>query len=288
MIKQKQKKEISGYPHFIYDRTYYLSDCDGYIQFNNSKGKILGKRLKKIFALAHIERGMKVLDIGCGRGELVLNSALFKAHAWGVDSSTHAIDICKNTLDFWENDYPWIKKYGQFLNLDAGYLDFDDDFFDVIILSDIVEHLDKHHLKIILKQIKRVLKNTGRVIIHTSPNRYYLPFSGVLFFLISNILVTFKLPSQSPCKTMPLNLRKCLPRGLAKDVHINEQSSFGLRRILRKTGLKVEKIWFELNPHYIDMLFPDKRGFKIINTLKTIIPLKHLFYADLYCIASIL
>ena len=45
------KKPMKTFP---YDKKYFLSECDGYVQFKNSKGKVLGKRLKKIFELAGI------------------------------------------------------------------------------------------------------------------------------------------------------------------------------------------------------------------------------------------
>jgi hypothetical protein len=74
---------------------------------------------------------------------------------------------------------------------------------------------------------------------------------------------------------------------MQKNVHLNEQSCFGLKRAINQSGLKTEKIWMELNPHYIDFFFGDSRAFAIINILKKSIPVKHFFYADLFCIASV-
>jgi 2-polyprenyl-3-methyl-5-hydroxy-6-metoxy-1,4-benzoquinol methylase len=271
---------------FQYKREYYMSDCDGHIQFKNSRGKVLGKRLKKIYLLASIRAGMHVLDIGCGRGELVLKSAANKAYAWGMDVSTDAVHICWETLKFWKKDVPEIDKYACFINQDATELDFNDSFFDVVFLSDIVEHLENKTLLILLKQVKRVLKKNGKVIIHTAPNKYYLPASGIFFYLIARIISQPDSARLSGKKRPSLNLREDLPSGLQKNVHLNEQSGLSLRRTLKKSGLKAEKIWLELNPHYIDRFFTDKRAFHIINFLKKVIPVKHFFYADLYCIAS--
>ena len=75
-------QKISGIT--VYNRDYFFSECDGYIQFANSRGKVLCKRLKKIFELANIKPEMNILDLGCGRGELVLHSTLKKANAWGI------------------------------------------------------------------------------------------------------------------------------------------------------------------------------------------------------------
>lgn len=286
-MPRQKKGRVATRSSNPYNRNYYLSDCDGHVQYKNSRGKVLGKRLKKIFLLAGVEPGMSILDIGCGRGELVLNCALLKASVWGIDTSPDAINISNTTLDFWEKDFPHIKKYACFIKMNARKLYFKNNFFDVVILSDIVEHLYQSELKKVLQQIYRVLKSSGKVIIHTSPNKYYLPASGILFQMVSLILCGFSHYSKDHCKKIPLNLRKKLPVGLSKQMHVNEQSSFGLKRILHKTGFDIEWFWFELNPHYINRFFPVSPGFKIINFFRNIIPIKHIFYADLYCIARL-
>lgn len=263
---------------FSYDRDYYLSECDGCVQFNNSRGKVLGKRLKKMLGLAAPEPGMQLLDVGCGRGELVLHSALSKAFAWGIDEAAEAIAISRETLNFWKSEYPWIDRHAHFQQADGRHLPFDNSFFDTAILTDVVEHLAPEDLKQTLQELRRVLKKGGRVVIHTSPNKYYIPVTGRLFALVSRLL--YGRPHVIPWRIRPL-----LPRGLQHDVHVNEQSRASLKRILKKTGFRVEKTWFELNPHYIDALFPDQRGFRFVNALKAVLPLKHLFYADLYCLA---
>jgi ubiquinone/menaquinone biosynthesis C-methylase UbiE len=263
---------------FSYDRDYYLSECDGCLQFNNSRGKVLGKRLKKMLELAAPEPGMRLLDVGCGRGELVLHGALAGASAWGIDGAAEAIAICRETLNFWKAEYPEIDQYARFGQADGRHLAFGDGFFDTAMLADVVEHLAPDILKQTLQEIKRVLKRGGRIVIHTSPNKYYIPVTGRLFALVSRLLY-------GRGHLIPWRIRPRLPRGLQPDVHVNEQSRGSLERILKKTGFRVEKTWFELNPHYIDALFPDQRGFRFINALKGVLPLKHLFYADLYCIA---
>ena len=270
----------------VYNRDYFFSECDGYVQFSNSRGKVLGKRLKKIFELANVKPDMNILDLGCGRGELVLHSALKRAHAWGIDISGDAINICDNTLAFWKKEYPWIDRFARFRCEDVCQLNFSDSSFDIVFLSDMVEHLKPVILKKTLEAVNRVMKSNGKLLIHTSPNRYYIPVTGRVFSLISRILYIMDIKKKSRY-VIPWNIRTVLPRGLKTDIHINEQSSFSLKRVLKKTGFCVEKIWFELNPHYIDALYPDQRGFQIINSLKKLIPVKHLFYADLYCIAKL-
>ncbi len=58
-------------PSNEYSREYLLSTCDGYKDYNIYQGKKLPFRLQKAFALASPKSGMRILDYGCGRGELV-------------------------------------------------------------------------------------------------------------------------------------------------------------------------------------------------------------------------
>lgn len=270
----------------IYSRQYYLNECDGFLQFGNSKGKVLGKRLKTIRDMIQIKPAMKILDVGCGRGELVLHCARGRAYAWGIDLSAHAIAICNQTLSFWQKDDAAIKTFAQFQQCDAVALSHESQFFDCILLTDFVEHVPPDRLSLIFRELRRCLRKGGKLIIHTSPNRFYLPFMGRILALLSRILHIFPVRGYEPQKILPWNVRSLLPRGLQRDIHLNEQSSFVLRRLLKKNGFSSIKICFDLNPHYIDCFFTDRRAFQLVNHLKKVLPLYHLFYADLFCVAS--
>lgn len=272
---------------FVYNREYFLNDCDGHVQFKNSRGKVLGKRLSKMLELTGAEPGMRILDAGCGRGELVLHLGRAKSRACGIDNSAQAIDICRQTLKFWKRDFQDIDRYAGFIGADILHIPFSDGFFDVIVMADVVEHLAAPLLIPALREMRRVLNKGGKLVIHTAPNRYYLPLGGLLFALLSRLLYARPFRRGGSSHLLPWNIRSLMPRGLQPDVHVNEQSSWSLKRALRRSGFRVEKIWFELNPHYIDALFADRRGFLLINALKKMIPVKHLFFAELYCLAGI-
>lgn len=239
-----------------------------------------------MLALADIKGGDKILDVGCGRGELVLHGGLHGALAFGVESSQAAIEICRKTRRIWENKNPGISQNAHFIKTRGAKFPFKEDSFDTIWLSDIVEHLDPNTLSTMLDEIFRVSKKTGRILIHTSPNKYYISIGGRLMALLFRILKILRLPSYRNQQNIPWNIRKTLPEGLQLNIHINEQSRHSLIRYLKKSGFSIKNIWFELNPHYIDFLFPDSKGFRIIGILKKIFPIKHIFHADLYCIAT--
>lgn len=53
-------------------------------------------RHQKSLDLANIRRGMKVLDVGCGRGEVTLRAALTAQYAVGIDYSLASVRIAKH------------------------------------------------------------------------------------------------------------------------------------------------------------------------------------------------
>lgn len=103
--------------------------------------------------LKYIPSNKTILDVGCGSGYL---SKLLKEKnniVYGIDSSKEACEIAKQYIDkVICRDIEKIKK-----------TIFKNEFFDIIIFSDILEHL-KDPL-IILKNFKKYLKDDGIIII---------------------------------------------------------------------------------------------------------------------------
>ncbi|MCD6521287.1 methyltransferase domain-containing protein [Candidatus Calescamantes bacterium] len=105
---------------------------------------------------ALIERKGKVLDVGCGRGE-ILNKicAHYDMKGVGLDISIEAIKIarCYNPLT---NEY-WVG--------DAESLPFRDNSFDLVISLDTLEHLSNPLTA--LEEMVRVLKPGGKLLVYT-------------------------------------------------------------------------------------------------------------------------
>ena len=92
----------------------------------------------------------RVMDFGCGSGAILtqLNN-LNKSESYGVDVSSRAIDCAKKNFP----GYNWLRV------MDGDRLPFDDRFFDVIISSEVIEHVfDVDHY---LGELHRVLKVGG-------------------------------------------------------------------------------------------------------------------------------
>ena len=86
----------------VYTKQYYLSDCSGHEYFKRTSGKELEPRLELIANRITEIRGKQIVDIGCGRGELVYWLAKNGAKkVFGVDYSKAAINISKSSRKSW-------------------------------------------------------------------------------------------------------------------------------------------------------------------------------------------
>jgi ubiquinone/menaquinone biosynthesis C-methylase UbiE len=217
----------------VYTKEYYLNDCTGFAEFKKSFGKILEPRFIELIKYFKIEPNTKVLDIGCGRGEMVFFAALNGADAVGIDYSKDAIDLA-NLAN--KKQSKTIRAKTEFLLMDAKKLAFPDSSFNTVVMTDVVEHLYPQELDLAFKEIKRVLKNQGLVVIHTAPNKIFNDYFYKFYsYPMSSLLVSiWRLISG---KKYP-NIAK--PSDLRTDshaiMHINEPTYYSLRQHFRKYG----------------------------------------------------
>ena len=125
----------------------------GYGRFQRFYFENLFRPLKQY--LKGIKRG-KVLDVGCAYG-FMLQKFPDTFVKFGIDISDYAISQAKKRLP------NAILKVGNV----EDELPFQEDFFDIVICNDVIEHLENP--SIVLKQIQRVLKTNGILYINT-PN----------------------------------------------------------------------------------------------------------------------
>ena len=122
---------------------------------NNAIAYIRDKRLYLINK--HIKKEDRVLEIGCGSGNILrfINSK----NIYGLDISPKMIYFCKK-----------IMPYGEFTTGDAEDLPYENNFFDKVIISEVLYYLP--NLEKALEEAKRVLKSGGLILI-TSLNKKY-------------------------------------------------------------------------------------------------------------------
>ena len=106
----------------------------------------------------------KILDIGCGSGTGLYNLKKFGWDVYGLDISQKAVDFAKKKLGL--------------KNIQQGFIEdktYPEEYFDVIIMSHIIEHLADPKKTLI--QVKKILKKDGTLII-TTPD-FSSPFRSI-------------------------------------------------------------------------------------------------------------
>jgi len=217
-----------------YDQTYFLTSCEGYAEFIDSEGANLSRRLKQAFEVAEVTPGMVVLDVGCGRGEIMRHCADLGVRAYGIDYAPVAVRMARQLMTTCERGEA--QRIGVF-RADAKQVPFVDGVFDRVLMFDLVEHLHSWELDRAIAEAKRVLRPGGRLIIHTAPNIWYDRYAYPLVRLVRSLLGEGDRYPKDPRAIVPANL----------DVHVNEQSALSLYRVLRKFGFRV-KTWLDTPP----------------------------------------
>lgn len=154
-------------PPSAYTQEYFLGNVEGHREFVTSGGRLASARFQYALNLGRVRPGDLALDIGCGRGEIVVQATMRGAFAVGVDYAMAAVSLAHETLRTLQIE-------GGHVSLASGSrLPFRSSCFDVAFLLDVVEHLTMAELAAFLAELRRVLRRTGRLVIHTSPNRLF-------------------------------------------------------------------------------------------------------------------
>lgn len=136
-------------------------------EFIRSQGRNIRPRVRYCLKLAALRPGMRILDVGCGRGEVVLYCARHGMYAVGVDYSKDAISIAEQAKATHKADE---QKRMKFVCDDVKNIK--GESFDRIFMLDLVEHLYDWELDQLFQVCKSLLRPTGEIIIHTLPNRW--------------------------------------------------------------------------------------------------------------------
>lgn len=220
----------------VYTEDYYLTDCTGYREFKRTHGRLLEPRLTRIIKEIPNIEGLRVLDIGCGRGELVFWAARRGAEfAVGIDYSKAAIRLANQAKKKFPRS---IQKRVQFELMDAEKLNFPKNSFDAVFLVEVMEHLYPEEQIKVFREIFRVLKRSGFVFIHTAPSKFFNDYTYRYWcYPISTLLVkinNFLTGGNYPNLAHPSKIRT----DSHKIMHVNEPTYFSLNRLFKKTGFK--------------------------------------------------
>jgi SAM-dependent methyltransferase len=250
-----------------YTLDYFLTECEGHAEFLESGGTGISRRLKVAMDAAALEPGMTVLDIGSGRGEVLFHCTQAGATAYGLDFSPAALELASVAL----NSQPSpVRQKVHLVAGDAKALPFANNFFDRVLMFDIVEHLYPWELERTFQDVLRVLKPDGRFVIHTMPNIWYYRFGYPLYRVVQQLRGR-KLPAD------PRQRWQFVP-----SVHVNEQSPLSLRKTLAACGFAA-RIWLEDYRSYDDQPTAVRAVFKLLTGWPG---LRLVFCDDIFAIAS--
>lgn len=256
-------------PSTLYTEDYFRSACEGYDEFNRSEGEHLSRRLKAAFALAEVTSGMTVLDVGCGRGEILRHCARLGADAYGVDYAAVAVSLAADVV---AGTGVAQGKIGV-AQADAKGLPFADETFDRVLMFDVVEHLYPWELQQALQEVRRVLKPGGKLIVHTAPNVWYDRYAYPVVRLVRTLM--------GDGDRYPANPRAFLV-DVNQHVHVNEQSMFSLRRVLARAGFRPH-VWLDSPPQD----WGRERLGGLRRLLFRVVPFRWFFEREVFAVATV-
>lgn len=187
-------------------------------------GRPLRPRLARSLALAGLRPGLRLADVGCGRGEASTHAAKRGCRVWALDFSRDGLDLTREAAQglLSARDQAAMA----LLQAEADRLPLPAASVDRVLILDVVEHLWPWQLAGLLRETGRVLAPGGYAVIHTLPNRWALDLG---YPLLRRLL-----------PELPAAPRSAYERA----VHVNEQSPLALRRALRSAGLE-GRVWLE-------------------------------------------
>jgi len=107
---------------------------------------------KYLFKRYNLKKDMKILDLGCGRGDFLKGFIKCELKGFGIDQSLSAQSICPGVE---------IKES----NLGEEPLPYSDNSFDIVFSKSVLEHF--YYPEKIIKEVYRILKPNGLVITMT-------------------------------------------------------------------------------------------------------------------------
>jgi 2-polyprenyl-3-methyl-5-hydroxy-6-metoxy-1,4-benzoquinol methylase len=161
----------------------------------------------------HLKSGSRLLEIGCGAGNLLLRATMHGSYPMALDLSMQALTFVRSRLEEATSgaeapsDFACTQAVGELLPLA-------DKSFECILLSEVIEHLEEPQVSI--REAVRVLRPGGRLLI-TTPN--YRSFWPLMEWTIDRLNMTPK---------------------MAGEQHISRFHLSSLTKMLVDSGLEIE------------------------------------------------
>lgn len=203
MSDESRQKEFRDY----YDQSGYFDKFEDHYGTRDSGFNLYAR--KYIFSIHYPRQNDRVVDLGCGWGNISLTLQKAGFDVYGVDYSIKSAEICKTSAAQMGLDPD------RYICADVAALPFPADRFDVIFTAGVVEHLFPDVHERFLGEAHRILAPGGVLVIGTPNPRH------ILELMKRNNVILKEDESHVDYKTMPL-----------------------LRRSLEKAGFTIDRAYY--------------------------------------------
>lgn len=161
----------------------------------------------------HLKAGSRILEVGCGAGNLLLQASVPASYPVALDLSMQALTFVRSRLEE-VNSGPEAPSGFACTQAIGESLPLKDNSFDCVLMSEVIEHLETPQNSI--REAARVLCSGGRLLI-TTPN--YRSFWPIMEWAVDRLNMAPK---------------------MAGEQHISRFYPSSLRNMLVELGLNIE------------------------------------------------